>query len=95
MKLSLEKTTCCLSYTVNTMPADGLVTLGARGSVGMVSLLKLEYSISSIRRVDVLQCQKYGEKFNVQQNMQKLSLPSLSRIIEFIFMVGPNTAPNI
>ena len=26
---------CCLSYTVNTMPADALATLGARASAGM------------------------------------------------------------
>ena len=28
--------TCCISYTVNTMPADALATWGARPSAGMV-----------------------------------------------------------
>ena len=28
--------TCCLSYTVNTIPADALATLGASASAGMV-----------------------------------------------------------
>ena len=30
----------CLSYTANAMPADALVTLGARASVSMVLTLK-------------------------------------------------------
>ena len=39
---------CCLSYTVNTMPADALATLGASASAGMVltpkaGIFRLQY----------------------------------------------------
>ena len=33
--LTLEQHICCLSYIVNSMPADALATLGARASTGM------------------------------------------------------------
>ena len=46
--------TCCLSYTVNTMPVDAMVlwrSLGARASESMGLITqKPEYSFSSIRR---------------------------------------------
>ena len=45
--------TCYLSHADNTMPADALATLGARALAGMVLTPKLEYSVSSIRRVNV------------------------------------------
>ena len=34
--LQWSNRTCCTYYTVNTMPADALATLGARTSAGMV-----------------------------------------------------------
>ena len=48
-----NKATCCLSYTVNIMPADAVTTLGARASAGMV-LIKQARIFSSISRVNKL-----------------------------------------
>ena len=41
-----------VQITVNIIPADYLVTKGARASAGMTDLVKLEYSIANIWRVN-------------------------------------------
>ena len=48
--------TCCLPYTANAMPGDALATLGARASAAIVLTPKVEYSVSSIRRVNFSHC---------------------------------------
>ena len=46
--------TCCLSNTASDMSADALATLGASASTGMVLTPHLEYSVSNIRRVQLI-----------------------------------------
>ena len=60
--------TCCLSYTNNTMPADALVTLGARASTGMVltpeaGIFHLQHQKMQIEMYKVLLIRYHDSKF--------------------------------